>query len=170
MPEADTELARRLRALRHKIAAVPERVIAEKAGIGRGNIYNALHAGRAHPPSWKTTERLIRALGGDPAEFEELWRAARDGSVLTPQERVRVDLDMMRADVSGMLALLSSEMFAAGEIPGIPVAEYRFGVEQGRVAAWHAIPDCGEHFWFAGGGEFLAGAAKHQREEHADGT
>lgn len=170
MPEGDTEFARRLRHLRHRIDRESDEVIAKRAGVGRTMIYSVTHAGRHLPPPWETAERIIRALGGEPGDFRDAWKAARAGVLLTPVERALTDLDIMRADLTARLETLGSELFAAGEIPGIPVAEYEFGVDQGRPAAWHVIQGCGKHFPLSSGPEFLSGIARHQREDHADGT
>jgi hypothetical protein len=166
MPETDTEFARRLRARRAVISGTPERVIAERAGVARSAIYQALHAGQNHPPAWNTAEAIIRALGGEPEEYREAWEAARAGVLLTPLEQALIDLDVMRADLSGRLAVLDREMLAAGEIPGAPVAEYRFGVDQGRAALWHAVDGCGAHWPLSEGPEFLSSVMQHQREVH----
>ena len=167
--KVDTELARRLRALRRTVSD-PERVIAGRAGYQRATLYNALHAGAQHPPPWETTERIVRALGGEPEDYRAAWEAADAGILLTPVTQALTDLDMMHAEHAALLALLRRELIAAGEIPGVPVPEYEFGVDQGRPAAWHAVPGCGLHFPLAAGADFLAGILRHQREAHGDGS
>lgn len=170
MPEADTALARRLRALRRETRNVPEQDIAGRAQVARSAIYQALHMCRQHPPAWATTERIIRALGGDPDDFRGAWQAAQAGEILTAAQQVFLDLEMMREDHREFLASLRTGLVASGGVPGLPAGEYTFGVEQGRVAAWHAVEGCGERFFFSGGGEFLAGVAEHHRQAHADGS
>src|SRR5262245_11807104 len=50
------------------------------AGIGRGvisysTVYNVLSGPRV--PAWSFLRLIVTELGGDPAEFQRLWSAAR---------------------------------------------------------------------------------------------
>ncbi|WP_407674427.1 helix-turn-helix domain-containing protein [Nonomuraea glycinis] len=49
---------------------------ANRASMGRSTVY-AILAGR-YLPSWTTLERLVSQLGGDPAQFRQLWELAFD--------------------------------------------------------------------------------------------
>ena len=169
MTAADTELARRLRHLRRKFSE-SETVICERGGVGRGVFYNALHAGKPHPPPWETVKRVIAVLGGSPDDLEEAWKAARDGAFLTRRDLILVDLDIMRGDLAAYMEELRPEMIASAVMPDLPVDEYEFGIDSlGRVTCWHIAPGCGHTFHLLDGSEFLAGVTGPQRGAPGDG-
>jgi hypothetical protein len=166
-PMRDTEFARRLRHLRARVPEV-DRVIAERAGIGRSAVWNFSHVSAAGTGTWLTAERLIKALGGDPEEYRAAWEDARKGVMLTSLEAVAIDIAAMGENLSSALAQIAPAALASGTAGNVPLAEYAPGVEYGRAGIWHAA-GCGWKAFPADAAELLAGIVAHHQEAHAGG-
>ncbi|GGK32690.1 hypothetical protein GCM10010124_26830 [Pilimelia terevasa] len=105
------EFAAALRLLRRSAGNPGYRTLADRAGYSPSTLSDA--AGGRRLPGLAVVRGFVAACGGDPAEWEERWRAA--SAALTAQANVRTGRD---ADAPPYLGLASFQLGDAGRYFG----------------------------------------------------
>jgi DNA-binding XRE family transcriptional regulator len=172
----DTEFAIALRSLRARAGNPTQENIGQAIGRTHSTVGLILR-GRSTPP-WSTAVLIIRALGGDPADFRAAWENSRDVPeriLRTPLVPVRPGLrellvkqDRLADEIRGFLGDVTPDSVVPSLPPG-RLGEYRVSGAGGRdVSVWHACAGCTQSGIVHDGAQFLEWILEHEKEAHGD--
>jgi hypothetical protein len=174
----DSEFAVALRALRARAGNPTQETLGQAIGRTHSIIGYTLRG--VHTPPWDTAVAIIKALGGDPADFRIAWENSRD----VPERVLRTPLVPAKPGLRELLVRherLADDIreFLSGITPGslVPalppgrIAEYPLSGAGGRdVSVWHAAAGCTRSGLAHDMGEALEWILEHEREEHGGDT
>jgi hypothetical protein len=173
-PLGQSEFAVALRAL-HERAGRPAQQDIGRAVRRTHSTVGLVLRGEYTPP-WDIASAIIRALGGDPADFLAAWEASgpktakdRPVPVVPALRSLLVRHERLGDDFRAYLTSAAASPLPA--LPGGRLAEYRLSGAGGRdVSVWHVRAGCTQTAVVHDGGEFLEWVLDHEREAHGDGS
>jgi hypothetical protein len=178
---SDSGFVTALRALRAAAGNPTQQAIGQ--AIGRTHSIVGYTLRGVHTPPWDTAAAIIKALGGDPADFRAAWEAARDvperhvQRPFVPAEPVVPGLrsllvrhDRLGDDIRDFLAGMTPDSLFPALAPGT-LAQYPLSGAGGRdVSVWHASAGCSVAGVVRDVAQALDWALGHEREVHGDGV